>query len=35
MGWSYEEYLSQPQEFTLMLYELLRAESEHEKNTVQ
>lgn len=35
MGWDYETYLSQPQEFILILFELLRAESEHRKNAVQ
>jgi hypothetical protein len=29
MGWSYETYLDQPQEFVFMLMELLRAERKH------
>jgi hypothetical protein len=28
MGWDYETYLSQPQEFVFMLMELMRAESQ-------
>jgi hypothetical protein len=31
MGWGYEEYLSQPQEFIFMLLELMRAEAQHAK----
>lgn len=27
MGWTYEQYLSQPQAFVFMLFELLRAEA--------
>jgi hypothetical protein len=35
MGWTYEEYLSQPQEFVFILMELLRAESAHAKSALQ
>jgi hypothetical protein len=35
MGWDYETYLAQPQEFILMLFELLRAQGERQKNAVQ
>lgn len=35
MGWTYEDYLSQPQEFVLMLLELLRAEQQHGEHAVQ
>ena len=35
MSWTYEEYLDQPQEFILMLFELLRAESRLAKSAVQ
>ena len=34
MGWTYETYLSQPQEFVLMLMELLRAETQHANSKV-
>jgi hypothetical protein len=33
MGWDYEQYLSQPQEFIFMLMELLRAEAAHRNQT--
>jgi hypothetical protein len=35
MGWTYEEYLSQPQAFILMLIELFRAEAQHANSQVQ
>jgi len=35
MGWTYEQYLDQPQEFILMLLELLKAEGEQRKKAVQ
>lgn len=35
MGWGYETYLSQPQEFVFMLMELRRAEIQHSNNAVQ
>jgi hypothetical protein len=35
MGWTYEDYLSQPQEFVFMLLELSRAEAQHARGAVQ
>jgi hypothetical protein len=35
MGWTYEDYLSQPQDFVLILIELLRAEIQHQNSAVQ
>jgi hypothetical protein len=35
MGWTYEEYLRQPQEFIYMLLELLKAEAEHSRRALQ
>jgi hypothetical protein len=35
MHWTYEEYLSQPPHFILMLFELLRAQAEHSKTAVE
>jgi hypothetical protein len=34
MGWTYEEYLSQPTWFILMLMELFRAEAQHANGKV-
>ena len=34
MGWTYEEYLSQPEWFILMLMELFRAEGAHANGKV-
>jgi hypothetical protein len=34
MGWTYEEYLSQPEWFILMLMELFRAEAAHANGKV-
>lgn len=35
MGWTYEDYQSQPSWFVFMLLELFRAEAEHARTTVQ
>jgi hypothetical protein len=35
MGWTYEEYLSQPDWFIFMLAELFRAEAQYGRGTVQ
>ena len=35
MGWTYEEYLSQPQDLVLILMEYLKAEKRHANSAVQ